>query len=49
MRLLLKHLMAVLALTAFTGCANMTAQQKNTAVGAAIGVIWGRSLRRTAP
>jgi osmotically inducible lipoprotein OsmB len=44
MKLLLKHLLAVIALTAFTGCANMNAQQKNTAIGAAIGGVAGSVL-----
>lgn len=34
----------VAAATALGGCANMTAQQKNTAVGAAVGAVGGAVL-----
>ncbi|WP_374495995.1 glycine zipper 2TM domain-containing protein [Zoogloea sp.] len=37
-------LIAILAATTFAGCANMSAQQKNTAVGAAIGGVAGSVL-----
>ncbi|HRH74578.1 glycine zipper 2TM domain-containing protein [Zoogloea sp.] len=37
-------LIAILATTSFAGCANMNAQQKNTAVGAAIGGVAGSVL-----
>lgn len=40
-----KRLLAVaLATTALGGCANMTTQQKNTAIGAAIGGVAGSVL-----
>lgn len=35
---------AVLTIAALTGCSNMTAQQKNTAVGAGIGGVAGAVL-----
>ena len=37
-------LIAILAATTFAGCANMNAQQKNTAIGAAIGGVAGSVL-----
>ena len=37
-------LITILATTTFAGCANMNAQQKNTAIGAAIGGVAGSVL-----
>ena len=37
-------LVATLTLLTLTGCANMTAQEKNTAVGAAVGGVAGSAL-----
>ena len=37
----LTRLAAVLALTAMVGCAGMTQQEKNTAIGAGVGAIGG--------
>lgn len=41
----LKHsLVAMVLLATVSGCANMTAQQKNTAIGAAVGGVAGSVL-----
>ena len=40
----LTRLAAVLALTATVGCAGMTQQEKNTAIGAGVGAIGGSVL-----
>ena len=40
----LTRLAAVLALTAMVGCAGMTRQEKNTAIGAGVGAIGGSVL-----
>lgn len=37
-------LVAALTLAALAGCANMTTQQKNTAIGAAVGGVAGSAL-----
>lgn len=39
-----KSLVAIVLLAALSGCANMSAQQRNTAVGAAVGGIAGSIL-----
>lgn len=39
-----KSLMVFIALVSLGGCANMTAQQKNTAIGAAVGGVAGSIL-----
>ena len=44
MKVLGRVLIAILATTTFAGCANMNAQQKNTAIGAAIGGVAGSVL-----
>ena len=44
MKVLGRVLIAILAPTTFAGCANMNAQQKNTAIGAAIGGVAGSVL-----
>ena len=44
MKVLGRVLIAILATTTFAGCANMNAQQKNTAIGAALGGVAGSAL-----
>ena len=44
MNVLTRSLIAVVAATSFVGCANMSHQQKNTAIGAAVGGIAGSVL-----
>lgn len=39
-----KMLVITMTVSSFAGCANMTAQQKNTAIGAAVGGIAGSIL-----
>lgn len=44
MNRLKRGLVATLTLATLAGCANMTAQQKNTAIGAAVGGVAGSVL-----
>lgn len=44
MSTLSKRWVALLTIVALSGCANMTAQQRNTAVGAAVGGVAGSIL-----
>ena len=44
MNMLTRSLAAGLVMATFSGCANMNAQQKNTAIGAAVGGVAGSVL-----
>ncbi|WP_079436865.1 glycine zipper 2TM domain-containing protein [Zoogloea sp. LCSB751] len=44
MKTMTRTLVLVLAMSTFTGCSNMSARDKNTAIGAAIGGVAGSVL-----